>query len=232
MRQGFAMSKNIFITGTGTDIGKTYITGLILKKFRENKKNAAYYKAAMSGNERSPGGLIPGDAVHVKTVSGVEQPLEEMCPYLYEAAVSPHLAARIEGNPVEMKKALSAFDKVCAEYDYVTVEGSGGIVCPIRMDEHRILMEDLIRARSLKCLIVADAGLGTINSVVLTAEYMKAHHIPAKGILFNHYRQGNRMHEDNRLMCEAMTGLKVLACVKDGDTELDISFEELEALYE
>ena len=48
------MSRNIFITGTGTDVGKTYVTGLIVKKLRESGADAAYYKAAMSGNERRP----------------------------------------------------------------------------------------------------------------------------------------------------------------------------------
>ena len=94
------MSKNIFITGTGTDIGKTFVTGLIVKKLHESGRSAAYYKAAMSGNERrEDGSLIPGDALYVKTVSGIGQPLEEMCPYIYENAFSPHLASRLEGNP-------------------------------------------------------------------------------------------------------------------------------------
>ena len=57
------MSKSIFITGTGTDIGKTYVTGLIVKKLKEAGENAAYYKAAMSGNDRrADGSLIPGDS--------------------------------------------------------------------------------------------------------------------------------------------------------------------------
>lgn len=74
------MGKQLFITGTGTDVGKTYISALILKKFRENNINTAYYKAAMSGNERhADGTLIPGDAQFVKSISGITQPLEEMC---------------------------------------------------------------------------------------------------------------------------------------------------------
>ncbi|MGN0178315.1 MAG: dethiobiotin synthase [Monoglobaceae bacterium] len=227
------MSKNLFITGTGTDVGKTYVTGLIIKKLRENEKNAAYYKAAMSGNNRrTDGSLIPGDALQVKTISGIKQPLEEMCPYVYETAVSPHLASKIEGNPVETETILKGFDEVCCKYDYVTAEGSGGIICPLRFDEQKVQLEDFITARSMSCLIIADAGLGTINAVVLTYEYMKAHNIPAKGIIFNHYESGNRLHEDNKLMCEYMTGLRVLACVKNGDTDLDIPFEALERLYE
>ena len=227
------MSKNLFITGTGTGVGETYVTGLIVKKLREGGKSAAYYKAAMSGNDRRPdGSLIPGDALQVKTMSGIEQPLEEMCPYIYETAVSPHLAAKSEGNPVEMDRVLKNFDQVCDRYEYVTAEGSGGILCPLRFDEQKIQLEDFIKARSLACLMIADAGLGTINAVVLTAEYMNARKIPVKGIIFNHYEPGNPLHEDNKQMCETMTGLKVVACVKNDDTDLDIPVDVLEGFYE
>ena len=216
------MSKSLFITGTGTDVGKTYVTGLIVKKLREGGASAAYYKAAMSGNDRrADGTLIPGDALQVKRMSGIEQPLEEMCPYIYETAVSPHLAAKLEGKSLE-----------CGKYEYITAEGSGGILCPLRFDEQQIQLEDFIKARSLSCLMVADAGLGTINAVGLTAEYMKVHKIPVRGIIFNRYEPGNPLHEDNRLMCEAMTGLHIIACVKDGDTDLDMPFELLEGFYE
>lgn len=227
------MSKNLFITGTGTDIGKTYVTGLILKKFQEHKKNAAYYKAAMSGNKRDKNGnLIPEDAFFVKTISQIAQPLDEMCPYIYETAVSPHLAAKIEENPLELEYVLEKFDSLAQQYDYVTIEGSGGIVCPLRFDSKKIALMDFIKARNFNCLIVADAGLGTINSIVLTTEYMKAHHIPIKGIIFNHYQPDNLMHNDNLYLCEAITKQKVLACVQTGDTQLNLPFSQLEALYQ
>ena len=97
------MSRNLFLTGTGTDIGKTYIASLITKKLHDSGRSTAYYKAAMSGNpRREDGSLIPGDAAFVKEASGIPQPLEEMCPYVYELAYSPHLASRIEGNPVDL----------------------------------------------------------------------------------------------------------------------------------
>lgn len=227
------MSKNIFITGTGTDVGKTFVSGLIVKKLRESGANAAYYKAAMSGNERAEdGSLIPGDAVYVKNISGIEQPLDEMCPYVYENAFSPHLASRIEGNPVQMDKVLDGFAEVCEKYDYVTMEGSGGIICPVCFDEGEIYLPDIIKACGLSCIMVADAGLGTINSVCLTADYMKANNIKLKGIIFNRFIPGDIMHEDNLKMCERMTGVKVIACVREGGDELNISAESLKELYE
>lgn len=227
------MAKKIFITGTGTDVGKTFVTGLILKKLKENGINAAYYKAAMSGNERTKdGGLIPGDALHVKTVSGIEQPLSQMCPYVYETAVSPHLASRIEGNPVVLEEVVKGFEEVCRQYEYVTMEGSGGILCPICFDERELWLEDVIRQLGLSSLIVADAGLGTINSVVLTVEYMRAKKLSVKGILFNHFHPGDRMEEDNLRMCEHRTKLPVVACVEDGSGELSMDVEKLAALYD
>ena len=133
------MSKAIFLTGTGTDIGKTFIAGLIVKKLAQAGKNPAYYKAAMSGNDRrSDESLIPGDALFVRQMSGISQPLDEMCPYVYENAWSPHLASRVEGNPVDLAVVREGFAKVAENYDYITMEGSGGILCPLCFDEHTI----------------------------------------------------------------------------------------------
>ena len=142
------MSKNLFVTGTGTDVGKTYVTGLIVKKLRETGYRPAYYKAGMSGNlRRADGSLIPGDADFVRTMAGLEQPLETMCPYVYEHAVSPHLAARMEGGPVELNVVKNGFDALAQAYDLVTMEGSGGILCPLRVDETgELWLEDVVKA--------------------------------------------------------------------------------------
>ena len=226
------MGKGIFVTGTGTDVGKTYVTGLIIKKIKENGMTPGYFKAAMSGNEREEDGtLIPGDALWVKNVSGISQSVEEMCPYIYEHAYSPHLASRLEGNHVEMAVVLDNYRKVKEKYDYITVEGSGGILCPICFDEARIGLTDIIDEMELDCILVADAGLGTINSVVLTFEYMKKRNMNIKGMIFNHYIADNIMHEDNIRMCEYMTGLPTLAKVSMGDVDLNIDIAELISLY-
>ena len=84
----------------------------------------------------------------------------------------------------------------------------------------------------LASVLVADAGLGTINNVVLTAEYMKARNMVVKGIIFNHYHLGNVMEDDNIRMCEYMTGLPILAKVEDGASELVIDIDVLTELYE
>ena len=227
------MSKNIFVTGTGTEIGKTYVAGLLVKKLHEAGEKSAYYKAAMSGNDKdADGNLIPGDAKFVKELGGIDQDLNEMCPYIYEKAYSPHLAAQIEGNPVNLDYVVEKLRGLEKKYDYITLEGSGGILCPLRFDDEEIYLEDFVKKAKLSSIIVADAGLGTINNLVLTALYMKEKGMKVKGIIFNNFIPGDVLQEDNIKMCQHMSGLKVLACVKKGDKDLDIDIDKLKEIYE
>ena len=230
--EGEKMSKGIFITATGTDIGKTFVTALIVKKLRDAGLNAGYYKAALSGAEEQPdGSWLPGDAAYVAKISGMQEKGEELVSYIYKTAVSPHLAAMREGNPVELDKVKADFAKAQAKYDYVTMEGSGGIICPIRWDEQHILLEDVIKAVGLGTLVISNAALGSINACVLTIAYLRQKDIPVRGIILNNYDGSDFMQADNKKMMEAITGVPVLAEVKPNDTELDIDIEVLKSLY-
>lgn len=102
----------------------------------------------------------------------------------------------------------------------------------MRYDNKKVFLEDVIKMLNLPCLMIANAGLGTINSVVLTAEYMNSRNIPIKGIILNHFHTEDVMEEDNKKMCEALTGIPVIACVKDNCTDLDISAEYIASLCE
>lgn len=131
-----------------------------------------------------------------------------------------------------LSKVKRDYEKVCEICDYVTVEGSGGIVCPIRWDEkEQILLEDVVKELKLNVLIIADAGLGAIHAVVTTAEYMARRRIGVKGIILNHY-QGKELQKDNWAMIEKLSGNPVIACVGNGAAELNIDIEQLTGLYE
>ena len=227
------MSKGIFITATGTDIGKTFVTALIVKKLRDAGLNAGYYKAALSGAEKQPdGSWLPGDAAYVAKVSGMEEKPESLVSYIYKTAVSPHLAALREGNPVELGKVKEDFAAASAKYDDVTMEGSGGIICPIRWDEQHLLLEDLIKATGLGTLVISNAALGSINACVLTIFYLQQKGIPVRGIILNNYDGSDFMQADNKKMMEAITGVPVIAEVKPDDAELNIDVEVLKNIYE
>lgn len=216
------IKKGIFITATGTDIGKTYVAALIVKKLRNARINAGYYKAALSGAYMKDGTLIPGDAEYVAATAGITVPPEQLVSYIYHPSVSPHLAAKMERQPIEMRKIKDDFRQIQAKFDMVVAEGSGGIVCPLHMENPRIMQTDVIKAMQLPVFIVANAGLGTINSTVLTVEYAKTNGIQVKGILMNQYDESNEMHKDNHLQIESLTDIPIIARVKQHDTDLAI----------
>ena len=226
------MGKALFITGTGTDIGKTYVTGLIVKKLVDAGLRAGYYKAALSGAETlADGTLLPGDALHVARVAHLAAE-DTTVSYVYRDAVSPHLAAQIEDRPMDFDKVERDFRAAKERTEYLTVEGSGGIICPLRWDnEEHIILDDLALRLGLSALVVADAGLGTINAAVLTAEHLKMRGIPLRGFIFNNW-QGGAMQEDNVRMVEILTGARVLACVEHGAAKLPMAADALAALYQ
>lgn len=227
------MGKGLFITGTGTDIGKTYVTGLIVKCLRDAGMHAGYYKAALSGAERDAAGrLLPRDAFHVNEVAGLGETIPHLVSYIYEEAVSPHLAAQRSGMPIDFDKVRRDFQAALTRYDYLTMEGSGGIICPLRWDDtQHVVLDDLVKDLGLGTLVIADAGLGTINAVVLTIEHLRARQIPVRGIIFNHSHPGDFMEEDNARMVEEMTGVPVRAYVRPGDKALRMDAAALAALY-
>ena len=221
------MSKGIFITATGTDIGKTYVTALILKKLTDNGINAGYYKAALSGADN----IEVSDAGYVHKAANLKQDKDTLLSYLYKNAVSPHLAAQLEGNPVELAKVISDFNKVQENHDYIAVEGSGGVICPIRYDDTAtIFLEDIVKLLGLSTIIIADAGLGTINSVVLTVEWLKSHGISIGGIILNNYAS-DIMQDDNVNMIELITKVNIIAKVAPNDTDLNMDICKITELF-
>ena len=99
------MSKGLFITGTSTDIGKTYVTALLVKTLRQHGYDVGYYKAAISGSPT----VADSDAGFVNKTADIGEDSDLLLSYLYNHAVSPHLAARWEGRPIE--KSSSATGK-------------------------------------------------------------------------------------------------------------------------
>ena len=204
------MNKTLFVTGTGTDVGKTYVSALILKKLVALGESAGYYKAAMSGDKTDDlGNPVAEDAEYAKRISGIEQSVE----------------AKSAGEQIDEETIMSGYEAVLSRYKYVVAEGSGGIVCPLRYDSQKLFLSDVILKMNAPCVIVANSGLGAINAVALTAQYMRSLGIKIKGVIFNNYAD-DEICRDNAYMCEQITGLKILAKVRRGDTEISENVKE------
>lgn len=232
------MSKGYFITATGTDVGKTYVTALLVKKWRDLGIDAGYYKAALSGAEFRDGKWVAGDADYVKRFANLDDSQEQLVSYVYKEAVSPHLAARKEGNPVELSKVREDFEAACKRHEFIFAEGSGGIICPIRYDNdtaaniddvakvvpQKIFLVDIIKALNLPILVVTTAALGSINACVLTVEYARSRGINFHGLIVNRYGMSKNyeMEDDNIKMMQDLTGLPVFAKISEGDNDLGV----------
>ena len=222
------MAKKIFITATGTDIGKTYVSALIVKKMREAGLNCGYYKPVLSGVKEQNGKLVESDCNYVVNTANLPVNADECVTYRWKEAVSPHLAAKRAGEVIQTEKILNDYKKMCDMFDYVLVEGAGGITCPLRLDNEIYLLKDLIKDLDIPVIIVADGGLGTINATLLTVEYARKNNIKINGIILNNFDSGNFMHNDNLKQTELLTSVKVISTVSRNESNIPVLAEYFE----
>lgn len=217
------MAKKIFITATGTDIGKTYISALIVKSMRDAGLNCGYYKPVLSGVVEKNGKLIESDCNYVVKTANIPTSADDCVTYWWKEAVSPHLAAKRAGQEIDISKIKSDFEQKNKAYDYLLTEGAGGITCPLRLENNeKFLLKDLIKELGVSIIIVADAGLGTINSTLLTVEYARANGINIAGIILNNWNPNSFMQQDNLKQVEYLTGIKVVATVEKNAKEIKL----------
>jgi len=215
------MTKKIFITATGTDVGKTYISALIVKKMREAGYNCGYFKPVMSGVTELCSRLVDSDANYVIQQADIPTDPESCVSYYWKEALSPHLAAKRNNEEIDIDKIKYDYSQISKKHDYLLIEGAGGITCPLIINkEEKYLLKDLIWELGLSTIIIADAGLGTINSTLLTVDYAKSNGIEVEGIILNNYDCDNFMHWDNLEQIEALTGINVVATVAPNASDI------------
>lgn len=209
------MDKGIFVTATDTDVGKTFISALLVKALRAKNVNAGYFKPALSGAVQRDGKLIPGDAEYVCKAAGLEGNPADYVAYIFERAVSPHLAARLERRSITPAGILERFRQVAPRFEYMVAEGCGGLCCPLRLDGESFLLEEVAALLGYPLLIVSHAGLGGIHGAVTTFRYAQSLSLPVCGIVLNRYEPGNLIHEDNRVQIGRFTGVPVVCVEKN-----------------
>lgn len=159
------MSLGLFITGTGTGVGKTYVGALVARALRDAGKRVGVYKPVASGCEMRDGRLISPDAITLWEAAGRPGTLEQVCPQLFAAPLAPHLAARAEGRLVDSALLRDGMEFWRETSDIVIVEGAGGLMSPIGDEEYNA---DLAAEAEFPLLIVAANLLGTINATLQT----------------------------------------------------------------
>jgi len=178
------MRRALFVTGTGTDVGKTIVTASLLRALRQRGINAATMKPVQTGAYLHDGHFVAPDLeVHWRGADWTP-PAEQhslMAPFLYEHACSPHLAARESGRPIDTGTILAAADKLLEQYELLLIEGAGGLMVPL--GEQR-MMPELIRELDCPTLLVAMTGLGTINHTLLSVNQLQSDGREIAGIVY------------------------------------------------
>src|SRR3954470_17219120 len=137
------MAAGLFISGTGTGVGKTYVAALIARALRESGLRVGVYKPVASGCELRNGELVSPDAISLWTAAGQPRTLEEVCPQRFAAPLAPHLAARAEGRRVDANLLRAGIEPWREASDIVLVEGAGGLMSPIGDDDYNADLADV-----------------------------------------------------------------------------------------
>lgn len=201
--------RGVFITGTDTDVGKTWVAAGLTAALKGQGIQAVYFKPIQSGCPLEEGRLIPTDARLAKDVAGLTEPLEVLTPIALRLPLAPGVAAAQAGVKVDLERIAEGVRDLAARYEFLVVEGAGGLYVPlIGMD---FLVLDMIRWLGLPLVVVAKSGLGTINHTVLTVKAAQAVNIQVAGIILNRFPEKPGLAEEtNPGVIEALTGVPII----------------------
>lgn len=177
------MKKGIFITGTDTGVGKTFVAVGLIKAMKAKGLDVCPMKPVESGCRIMKGKLLPEDTVRLLKASGVDESIDAVNPYRLKHPVAPSVAADIEGLKIDRKRICSAYKRLAGKYDMTIVEGAGGIMVPVYK---KYLFIDLIDDLGLPIVIVSRPGLGTINHTLLTIEAARNRGLGILGVIINY----------------------------------------------
>ena len=220
------MIKGIFITGTDTGVGKTFVASGIACALRARGIDVGVMKPFETGCRSRDGKLIPADAMTLMRSAEAADPLDLVNPYRFRAPLAPMVAAQQEGRTIETRKVKKAFRALTKMHEFLIVEGAGGIMVPLTS---RTSYLDLAAELRLPVLIIARPGLGTINHTLLTIMALRARRVPIAGTVFNHSTDGRQgpAERTNPAVIEHLSGVPVLGQVRYGQEDFDALADRL-----
>ena len=204
----------IFITGTDTGVGKTAVAGGLAGALADKGLRVGVMKPIQSGAGFRNGTFYSPDAEFMIAACGAQDEMELVCPVMLREPLAPSVAADIEGKTIDLDIIKNAYLELERRHDIVIVEGAGGIAVPIK---DNFLYSDLIKCLGIPAIIVARAGLGTINHTFLTVEYAKTCGISVTGVIINDFK-GGMAEETNPGIIEGLTGVPILGIIPHDDT--------------
>ena len=174
------LPRTIFITGTDTGVGKTIVTAAVCSCIKSSGKRVAAMKPIQTGTDTQK----TLDIEFVYKVLDEEFLIDDVCPYRFTKPLSPKLASEVSGKEIHVNDILSAYKTLEEKFEYVVIEGAGGILAPVK---NNYFIVDLINEMESPVIIVTRPALGTINHTLLTIESAKNKGLSILGIIVNKY---------------------------------------------
>lgn len=197
-----SMTRRLFITGTGTDIGKSVLSLSVLLWARSRGLSVAYVKPVQCGSRRPD--IQFGDADWIAAAWPDIRNTSEIC--MFPEAVSPHLAAERAGSWIDAAWLIERTEAAGQGCDLVVIEGAGGAAVPLTREG--VTMADVAAQAGWPCLIGALPGLGTLHHTWTTAHFLAARGTPAVGFAFIRNTQDTTpLEADNAATIRGLTGL-------------------------
>ncbi len=220
------MKNSIFITGTDTGVGKTIFSASLALFLKEKGINVGYFKPVETGCDS-----LCEDAKKLADITG--QPYEETVLYRFKNPVAPYVAESVERKKIDMDKILGKVRFLSKKYDFLIVEGAGGVSVPITKEKGKIYTYlDFAYELGLSSIVVSRAGLGTINHTFLTVSVMKSRGIDLIGIVMNSFSKNMSLSErTNPAVIEEMTGLKVIKKCFSSKNPVEECLKGMENVY-
>jgi len=197
----------LFVTGTDTSVGKTYVCARLLEFLKIKGIQAGYQKWVATGVAAG----MPEDlalCLSGASIAPTPELFDQQVPFCFRFPASPHLAAEMEDRSVDPEVIVENYITLAAQYEWLIVEGVGGIMVPLRRD---LLLADLLARILPRTLLVARSGLGTINHTLLTLEALRSRHIPVLGVVFSDpaEQENERVVQDNMQTIEEIGLVRV-----------------------
>ena len=197
-------ARGIFVTGTGTEVGKTVVAAAIARTLSAGGARVAVFKPCVTGLEQG------GEADHelLRRAAGSAQSDAEIAPYRYEPPVSPHLGATLAGEEIDPVRLREVAQAAADGADAIVCEGVGGLLVPLAGD---YLVRDLAAELGYPLAIAAAPGLGTINHTLGTIEAARAARLEIAAVVLTPWpQQPSEVERSNRETIAALGGVEVL----------------------
>ncbi len=203
------MKKSYFITGTDTNVGKTYVTAGLASVMKKMGINVGIMKPFASGNVQNIG-YKSQDVQILSNAAQIKDAEELVNPYFFPIPASPFTAMQNLGFEIDIKTVLNSFKKLLTMHDVLLIEGIGGIMTPILKN---YFVVNLIKEMNLETIIVTTSRIGTVNHIIMTIKMCQNYGINIRGIIINNLNLGGYPIQELKRDIEEITKTSVIGSI-------------------